>query len=418
MRHVPARAGRTLLPCLHNAHSRPASACLVDVPATRAQFPALRGHYLDSACTSLKPVQVIDAVAGWYQDNGGCPGRSTHSMGAAATESVAAARERVAAFARCDSESLVVTRNCTEAINVVARGMDLTGATVLTTDKEHNSNLVPWLASGARHEVLSLDDDGLLPDDWEEIVKAAGPALVAVHHVSNVDGAALPAKELTELGHDLGARVLIDGAQAMPHMDVDVTEIGADYYAWSGHKMMGPGIGFLAATPDSLGALKPVNLGGHTVNDVGLPDDQEGFFDLAPGTAGFEPGVLDPAPLVGVAAACDVLDELGRGDIAAHELRLNLRLDQALGEMSHVHVHGPPVARRGGITAFTVDGLTSQEVALYLDEFDVMVRAGQHCTHAWHRRRGLEGTVRASCYAYNDVDDVDALIEALHGLAP
>ncbi len=393
----------------------------------RSDFPALRRrrgrspvHYLDSACMSLVPTPVLRAMEEYYRYYPGCAGRSLHRFSEEVSHRIEAAREGFARFLGTrDPASIVFVRNATEAINLVGRGLSLRrGDRVLVSDQEHNSNLVLWqrlrAERGVGLDVLALPDDGSFDLAALEAALARGVTLVSLFHTSNLDGRSLPVREIVERAHAHGARVLLDGCQAAPHVPVDLARIGADFYALSAHKMLGPtGTGVLAAAPGALDGLAPLIVGGETVEWTTLTDHA-----LRPPPHRFEAGLQNYAGVLGAHAALGYLEAAGRDTLAAHDRRLNERASAALRENDRVHVIGPAEpAARPSILAFTLDGVDPNDAALFLDAgYGVLVRSGRHCVHSWYDRRGLTGNVRASFYLYNDATDVDALVRGVDEL--
>lgn len=399
----------------------------MDVKRLRADFPLLRSEeppvYFDNACMTLKPDAVIEAVVSYYRDTPVCADRSVHRLSNRVTLAVQQARSSLARLVGAGSpEQVVFTKNATEAINHVAWGLPMRkGDVVLTSDKEHNSNLVPHQRrarlEGTRHDWFETDPEGAFDEEAfkKKVSEHRGRlGLVAVHHVSNLDGQEFPLPVVVEVAHDAGARVLVDAAQSVPSMPVDVKGLGVDYLAWSVHKMMGPtGMGCLYGTQEALGALEPRYLGGSTVATSSL-DDHE----LLEAPQVFEAGLQDYAGILGAGAAAEYLLGLGPAAVLEHELALNKRLTRGLLDAG-VAVHGPQeAARRGSIVPFSVPGLDPHDVALYLDESaDVCIRSGAHCVHSHLNARGRsEGVARASLYAYNTTEECDVVVEALSEL--
>ena len=393
----------------------------------RREFPALRRrpgaaplHYLDSACMSLVPRTVLAAMEAYYRDFPGCGGRSLHRFATQVSRRFEAAREGIARFLGAPSpESVVFVRNATEAINIVGQGIDWhAGDRVLVSDQEHNSNLVLWQRlrdeRGVGLEILPLPDDGSF--DLEELDRrlAKGVRLVSLFQTSNLDGRSLPVREIVEHAHAHGAEVLLDGCQAAPHHAVHVATLGVDYYALSLHKMMGPtGTGVLTGRPEALSKLRPLLLGGETVEWSTLESHQ-----LRGLPHRLEAGLQNYAGVLGAHAAVEFLGSLDREELGSRERRLNERVTKALAGESRVRVLGPArPADRPSIFAFAIRGVDPHDAALFLDEgYGVLVRSGRHCVHSWYDRRGLNGNVRASFYLYNDRGDADALIAGVREL--
>jgi len=399
----------------------------MNVAQVRSDFPALRARdgrppptYLDSACMSLVPSEVLLAMEAYYRDFPGCAGRSLHRFSEEVERRYEAARGAFARFlGRADPTGVVFLRNATEAINLVGEGLPWKpGDRVLISDREHNSNLIVWqrLAAerGVRVEVLPLPDDGGFNEDALEQRLAEGVRLVSFYHTSNLDGSSLPVREITERAHDRGALVLFDGCQAAPHRKVELDRIGIDFYAVSGHKMLGPtGTGVLAADPGALAGLRPLVLGGETVEWSTLES-----YALRPAPHRFEAGLQNYAGVLGAHAGIDYLGRVGFDAIEAQQFAVNARVTSAFEDEPRIRRIGPVDPRdRSSIFAFSVEGVDPNDVAVFLDEgHDVMVRSGMHCVHSYYARRGLPGNVRASFYLYNDRSDADRLIAGLREL--
>lgn len=401
----------------------------LDVARVRGDLPVLavpvKGRlpaYLDAACTTLTPEPVIRAVAEHARSVPGCHGRANHRFGREATAAYADAREAVRAFTgAARAEDVVFTRNATEAIHLVAAGMAWqAGDAVLTTGIEHNSNLLPWIrlarTRGVRHVVHRVDvARGFDPDAFRRDLQAAAPRLVAVPHVSNLCGIALPVADIAALARRAGAKVLVDGAQAVLSHDPAVAASGIDFYALSFHKALGPtGIGALAAGPGALEGLEPAVLGGDTVDDVRY----DGWVPAA-APARFEAGVGNSDGAAGARAATAYVLALGRDAIRAHAADLNARATAALAPLKRFRLVGPAdAAARGAILNFRIEGLDSRRLAGLLDEREgVMVRYGKHCVHAWYHAEGCPDTVRASFGPWNTPDEVDRLTRAVADVA-
>ncbi len=396
--------------------------------AIRSKFPALRARrgrpspaYLDSACMSLVPDAVLEAMRAYYSEYPGCAGRSVYRWSEEVSERVERVRARWARFlgAPGGASSVVFLKNSTEGINLVAQGLGLgRGDGVVISDQEHNSNLVPWqrLATevGVRLRTLSLPADAAF--DLAEYGRAleTRPKLVSLFHASNLDGRLLPVEEIVARAHDHGARVLLDGCQAAPHRRVDLARIGADFYVVSGHKMLGPtGTGVLVGVPEALAELRPSALGGETVEETTLTGHR-----LRPPPYRFEAGLQNYAGILGMGAALEFLEGFGSGEIESHDRALNERLGRAAADLPSLRRIGPPrVEDRPSVFAFSLDGIDPNDAALFLDEgYGVMVRSGRHCVHSWYDAHGLDGTVRASFYVYNTPEEVDRLAAGVREL--
>jgi cysteine desulfurase / selenocysteine lyase len=399
----------------------------VTLDHVRDDFPALAARpdrptpvYLDSACMSLVPRPVLAAMEEYYRDFPGCAGRSLHRFAEEVGRRFEGARDAYAKFlGRADSRGIVFVRNATEALNVVAQGLTYQrGDHVLVTDREHNSNLIVWqrLAEerGIVLDILPLSDDGGFDGDALEEKLARGVRLVSFFHTSNLDGRTLPVREITERAHDRGAKVLFDGCQSAPHLKLDLDSLGVDFYAISAHKMLGPtGIGVLAAAPGPLSELRPLLVGGETVEWSTLTAHA-----LRPPPHRFEAGLQNYAGVIGAHAALDYLSRIGLDEVEGRQRELNTRVTTAFAGEPRLRVLGPPGPRdRPSIFAFALDGIDPHDAALFLDEgHDVMVRSGMHCVHSWYERRGLSGNVRASFYFYNDRHDADSLVRGVEEL--
>jgi cysteine desulfurase / selenocysteine lyase len=393
----------------------------------RKDFPALAESpespapvYLDSACMSLVPRVVLDALEEYYTNYPGCAGRSLHRFAEEVGHRYEGARESFARFLGAGSpDGIVFLRNATEAINLVARGLDWkSGDRVLITDQEHNSNLVVWQRLAAERGIelahLRLPADGGFDGDAFERELDRGVRLVSFFQTSNLDGRSLPVGEIVERAHRKGVEVLIDGCQAAPHQPVDLAALGVDYYALSLHKMLGPsGTGLLAADPARLARLSPLVIGGETVEWTTLTEHR-----LRPPPHRFEAGLQNYAGVLGAAAGLRYLNEVGLEEVDAHDRAMNARATEALAEESRVHLLGPEdPAARPSIYSFTLDGIDPNDAALFLDEgYRVMVRSGMHCVHSWYRERSLPGSIRASFYLYTSPQDIDAFVTGVREL--
>lgn len=390
--------------------------------ALRDDFPLLSRPdapiYLDNACMTLKPRAVIDAVSRYYEETPFCAGRAVYEGSLAVEQTMEAARSALAELLRGVPEATVWTKNATEAVNLVAHAYPWKrGDVVLTTDREHNSNLVPWqmlLPRGVKHEVVASREDGTLDlDAWQARLARGDVALVAAVHVSNLDGYATPARELVELAHERGAPVLLDGAQAAPHAPVDLARLGADFYAVSAHKMLGPtGVGALLSTPAALARLGPFMTGGDTVARTTYERAE-----LLDAPAKFEAGLQNYAGIAGVEAAVSYLRRVGLAEIARHERTLALQVARGLEDAQGLHLLGAPIGARAGIVPFALDDLDPHALAILLeDKHRILVRSGDHCLHSWFNARGVPGAVRASFYLYNTAREAEAFVEAVRGL--
>jgi cysteine desulfurase/selenocysteine lyase len=386
----------------------------------RADFPILRDlAYLDSAATSQKPNSVIEAVDRYYRTSNANVHRSVYELAERATAAYEGARERVAEFAGWDSASTVFTKNVTEAINLVAyswgRQSLQQGDEILVTDMEHHSNIVPWQIAaqqaGASLRWLHVQEDGTLSLEELDAELARGTIkLVAVAHISNVLGTLNPVREITTRAHAAGALVLVDGAQAVPQIPVDVKEIGCDFYGWTGHKALGPtGIGVLHARRDLLESMPPFMGGGSMISTV---SEQESTWNAVPWK--FEAGTPPIAEAAGLHAAVDYLADIGMDNVRAHEAELTSYALERLPEVPGITIFGPTeIDKRGGAISFAIDGLHPHDVAELLGREGVCIRAGHHCAQPLMRHLGVPATARASFHVYNSREDVDRLVGAL-----
>ena len=394
----------------------------------REDFPTLRGDhppaYLDNACVTLIPLSFVDAIHLYYTEMPGCGGRSVHRYGTAVSKYVTDARTKLASFLNAGNPNeIVFTRNATHSINQIAHGMKWDkGDVVLTSDREHNSNLVPWLQleeeQGVDHRVVPSHSD----NTFEAACADAGDRLkmVAVSHVGNLDGVEIPIAEVTKVAHDHGALVAIDGAQSTPHMNVDVQALDIDFLSFSIHKMCGPsGMGGLWGRYELLDGLRTIQSGGQTVKSSTYTEAS-----WAPPPARFEGGLGNFSGMMATGAAIDYLSSLDMNAVHEHEVKLNQIMTDGVKDLPGVSLIGPEDAsKRGGICSLLMDDLPAHDVALLLDEAaGVMVRSGQHCVHSWFADRGHpQGSLRASAYLYNNEEDVrrfvDTLDEIVHTLS-
>jgi cysteine desulfurase/selenocysteine lyase len=378
-------------------------------PAT--EFPVLAREglvYLDSAATSQTPRVVIEAMDRYYTEYRASIHRGVYPLAAEATDAYEGAREKVAAFAGSTAGETVFTRNATEALNLAARGLAGPGDRVVVTQMEHHSNIVPWQLVGAELDWVRVTDDGLIDLDALDAALARGPKVVAVAHVSNVLGTINPIAEIARRAHDAGAVVVVDGAQAAPHLPVDVGEI--DFYAWTGHKAYGPtGIGVLHGRRELLEQIPPLLGGGHMIARV--MDD--GFTPADP-PAKFEAGTMPVAEAIGLGAAVDFLSGIGMDAVRAHARDVVGYAVERLADVPGLTLYGPSDAdQRGSVTAFSLDGVHPHDVAEILGREGVCVRAGHHCAQPLMRRLGVSATSRASFAVHSTREDVDRLIDGL-----
>jgi cysteine desulfurase / selenocysteine lyase len=387
----------------------------------RSDFPLLDGDitYLDSASTSQKPGQVIGAIDSYYRNSNANIHRGVYALAREATDLFEGARERVAAFVGWETATTIFTRNVTEAINLVAYAWGREhvgeGDEVLITHMEHHSNIVPWQLlcqeRGAKLRYLSVDESGELSLDELDSVLAQGRVkLVSVAHVSNVLGTINPVKEIVERARAAGAVTLVDAAQAVPQMPVRASEIGADFYAWTGHKALGPtGIGVLHGRRELLESMRPFLGGGDMISRV---DFETSTWNELPWK--FEAGTSPIAEGVGLGAAIDYLSGIGMERVRAHERELTAYALERLTEVEGLRVFGPSDPdRRGGVVSFEIAGMHPHDIAELCDREGVCIRAGHHCAQPLMRKLGIAATARASFHVYNNKEDVDRLASAL-----
>jgi cysteine desulfurase/selenocysteine lyase len=398
---------------------------MLDIERVRADFPALSRTvhsrplvFLDSAASSQKPLPVLEAMERVYRECYANVHRGIYAFSEEATLAYENARDRVASLINAPvREEIIFTRNTTEAINLVAYAWGRTnvrpGDRILLTEMEHHSNLVPWqlLAQekGAQLVYLPITDDGLLRMDLLDSLLDERVKLVAVTMMSNVLGTVNPVKEIICRAHAAGAVVLVDAAQSVPHMPVDVQDLDCDFLAFSGHKMCGPtGIGVLYGKEALLEAMPPFLGGGDMIRKV---EWESATWNRLPWK--FEAGTPAFVEGIGLGAAVDYLTGIGMEAIAAHERELTAYAMERLSALPGLNIIGPPAHQRGGVVAFTFRGIHPHDVAHMLDMEGIAVRAGHHCAQPLHRRLGLTATVRASFYLYNTAEEVDALARAL-----
>ena len=397
---------------------------MLDVARIRADFPLLgqlengrRLVYLDNAATTQKPQAVLDAVAEYYRTTNANVHRGAYDLAIRATEAYEAARAKVAAFVNAWApEGVVFTRGTTEAINLVAgahgRANVRAGDSIVVTAMDHHSNLVPWQIlcqeKGATLRMVEITEDGRI--DLSDFGRAleGRPKIVAFPYVSNALGTVNPAAQLAKLAHAIGAVVVVDGAQSTPHLKVDVRAIDCDFYALSGHKMLGPmGSGALVAKPELLDAMPPYHGGGEMISRVW---DDHSTYNKIPHK--FEAGTPNVEGAVGLAAAIAYLEAVGPQRIAEHERTLAAAAIDKLGQIEGVTVYGPR-DHRAGVVSFTYGDIHPHDIATILDQDGICIRAGHHCAQPLMRRLNVAATARASFYLYNGLDEVDALVGSL-----
>ncbi len=392
----------------------------MDFDSVRNDFPTMRtdkGIYLDSSCQSLRPDSVIDAVTEYYRDFPVCGGRSVHHLANEVSMRIDETRETICDFFNGPSpENFVFTKSTTESLNTIAGGFGLRkGDAVVTTDFEHNSNYVPWLTlrdtAGITLRRSSSGKDGLFDIEAFKKTMKHDVKLVSVSQCSNVTGCTTPVKEVTEIAHDFGALVMVDGAQGAPHIPVDLKKLDVDLYATSFHKMLGPsGIGMLYGKTEVLENLRPRLYGGGMVGLVTYD-----HVDFAPIPDRFEAGLQDYGGIFGTKAALDYLKAIGMENVAKHDAELVRYMYELTKDIKGLHIVGPEdPSKRSSLMSFNIDGLGAHDVAMMLDSMDgIMVRSGMHCAHPFFVSRDIEGSVRASVYVYNNRQDIERFAAAL-----
>ncbi|HET6404856.1 MAG TPA: cysteine desulfurase [Candidatus Thermoplasmatota archaeon] len=399
---------------------------MLDVARVRKDFPILERKlangkplvYLDNAATTQKPVQVLEAMDGFYRETNSNVHRSIHELGERATEMYIQAHERVAEFIGADSmEEVVFTKNCTEALNLVAYSKGLrelkAGDEVVISQMEHHSNFVPWLEvcriTGAKLRIAPLTSDGRLDMDAFQSLLSRRTKLVAMTAMSNVLGTLVDHRDVARRAHEVGAKLLLDGAQSVPHTTTDVKRSDEDFMAFSAHKMLGPtGIGVLYGKKEELLAMEPFLFGGEMIGRV--TNEGATWNDLP---WKFEAGTPVIAEAVGLAAAVDYLDGLGMENVMAHEHRLVEHAFERLEKVPGARVLGPGPQHRGGLVAVELEGIHAHDLASLLNDQGVAIRAGHHCAQPLMTVLGVASTARASFYVYTTTQEIDAFAAAL-----
>ena len=394
---------------------------LADAPLVN-EFPALEREglvYLDSSATSQTPRPVLEAMDDYYEHHRGSVHRGVYPLATEATELFEGARDRIAHWLNWGAADTIFTANATASLNLVAYAWGDAnigpGDRVVVTEMEHHSNFVPWqqlaFRRGATFSVVGLDDEGRLDlAQLDELLAGGDVKVVAVAHISNVVGTINPIADIARRAHDAGAIVVVDGAQAVPQVPVDLAALHADFYAWTGHKAYGPtGIGVLHGRADLLAAMPPFITGGHMIASVTVEETR-----WAQSPAKFEAGTSNIAEAIGLGAAVDFLDAIGMDQVRAHERELAAYTLDRLSAVPGITLHGPrDAAERGALVSFALDGVHPHDVAEILGRQGVCVRAGHHCAQPLMRCLGVAATSRASFGVHNTHEDVDALIAGL-----
>ncbi len=375
--------------------------------------------YLDNACMTLKPKHIIDKINEYYVKYPACGGRSSHVLGEQVDAALARSRDQVRKFINASrSEEIIFTRNTTESINIVAHGLKLRkGDAVIVSDKEHNSNLLPWLRLVEEKEIEVLicptTDNGFDLEEFNSLL-SKNVKLVSIVHTSNVDGTTNPIKEIITKAHKKNVKVLVDAAQSAPHQPIDVRSLDVDFLAFSGHKLLGPtGTGVLYGKYACLEALTPLIIGGGTVTNT-----TQTSYELDGLPMRLEAGLQDYAGLIALGEACAYLMRIGVSTIERHEHKLNTLATSLLDKLPNVTIIGPhDPTKRGGIISFTIKNMDSLNAARLLSSQKILVRGGMHCAHAWFNKHKLSGSVRASFYLYNTEEDVHRFVRAVEQIA-
>ena len=399
----------------------------LDVTKIRKDFPILerelrpgvRLTYLDSTATSQKPLAVIQAMDDFYRTSNANIHRGVHTLAEEATALYEGARDRIAKFINAESARQVIyTRNTTESINLVAyswaRANLKQGDLVILTEMEHHSNLVPWhmlqAERGIELDFIPVTEDGLLDLETYKTLLDRRPKLVSFTHMSNVLGTINPAAEIIRLAHEAGAIALVDGAQSVPHFQVNMQALDADFYAFSAHKMCGPtGIGALYGKIALLESMPPFLGGCDMIKEVKLRSFRANSLPHK-----FEAGTPAIAEAIGFGAAVDYLSAIGMDKIAAHEQEITEYALERLEEIPGVKLFGPSADKKGGVASFTLEGVHPHDVAQILDRDGIAVRAGHHCAQPLHEKFGIPATSRASFYLYNTKEEVDLLVNGIY----
>ena len=398
---------------------------MFDVEKIRADFPILqmqvRGRplvYLDNAATSQKPQQVLDALTRYYTTENANIHRGVHYLSEVATRGYHEGREKIQRLLNAaEDREIVFTRGTTEGINLVAHSWGRTnlkaGDEILLSAMEHHSNIVPWQmaceATGAKIKVIPINDAGeILLDEYAALLQSGRVKLVGIVHISNALGTVNPVKQMVEMAHAVGARVLVDGAQAVPHLKVDVRDLDADFYVFSGHKVCAPtGIGALYGKAELLEAMPPWQGGGDMIDSVSWEKTE---YNVLPHK--FEAGTPDISGVIGLGAAIDYMERLGFDAVAAHEAKLLDYATQAVADIEGFRIIGT-AKHKASILSFVMDGAHPQDIGALLDAQGVAIRTGHHCTQPLMKRLGLPATARASFAFYNTENEVDAFVAAV-----
>ena len=392
-----------------------------DFPIFKREINGKKLVYLDNAATSQKPNVVINSLVDFYSNHNANVHRGIHTLSEESTDMYEHARENIAEFIEASKSSeIIFTRGATEGINMIAQTIGLAylnpGDIVLTTNAEHHSNLVPWQIAaerkGATLEFVEVDSDGKidLKNFKEKLTENKNIKIIAISHASNTLGTIFPVKEIAKLAKEAGAISVIDGSQAVPHLPVNVTSIGCDFYVFSGHKMLGPtGIGVLYGRFELLSEMQPIEFGGGMIDEVTMSKST-----WAPLPERLEAGTPNIADAIALSSAVDYLKNIGMDSIREHELEINKYATKVLSEIEGVAILGPKnPEERTGLIAFTIQNVHAHDAASVLNTLGVAVRSGHHCTMPLHKYLDIPASVRASWYLYNSKEDIDVLVEGI-----
>jgi cysteine desulfurase/selenocysteine lyase len=388
-----------------------------DFPILKKQFNGNPIIYFDNACTTFKPKQVVNAIVEYYTEYTGCVGRSIHKLSKKSEEKFEESRDKVAKFINAKHEEIIWTKNTTEAINLVAKGFNFKrGDKVLTTNLEHSSGLLPWqvLSEGGIIDldfVLCNKEGEFNPEDFKEKIDKK-TKLISIVFTSNVTGTTAPIKEIIKIAHDNDVVVLVDAAQTVPHLEVNVKKLDIDFMAFSGHKMCGPtGIGCLYGKKELLEKLSPFIVGGETITDADLKSH---VFDKLPQR--LEGGIQHYAGAIGLGAAVDYLRKIGMSDIEKYENELSKELTEGLLNVPNLSLIGPKDwKRRNDLASFVIKGIDPHDIAMLLDHDNICIRSGMHCAYPIHKfLNEPNGSARASLYFYNTKEEIKLFLDRLN----
>jgi len=402
---------------------------ILNIKKIREDFPILKRKikgkpliYLDNAATTQKPIQVINAIKEYYEKYNANIHRAIHTLGEEATEKYEEAREKIRRFINAKStKEIIFVRNATEAINLVMYSWALNNLKrndeIISTIMEHHSNIVPWQflrdRIGIKLNFLDIDDQGFLRLDHLNKIISKKTKLIAITHASNVLGTINPIKEIVRIAHENGSLVLVDGAQSVPHMKVDVKELDCDFLVFSGHKMLGPmGIGVLYCKEEILESIQPFLYGGDMIKCVSLEKSEWNDLPLR-----FEAGTSNVEGAIGLGAAIDYLNKIGLENVREHDANLTKYALEKLSNISDVEIYGPKNAnKKTGLIAFNFNNVHPHDVSHILDDEGIEIRSGHHCAMPLHKRLGIESSARISFYIYNTKEEIDKFIEALKNI--